>query len=128
MGVRGIALDPDDEVIGMQLKSQGDAILAVTESGMGKRTDLSEFTLQHRGGKGIRYYKITSKTGDVVGFKVVEAQQEMLLITSEGVIIRLRVTDVSKIGRVTSGVKLIDLAKGVKVVGVARIREEKMDE
>ncbi len=128
MGVRGIALDPDDEVIGMQLKSQGDAILAVTESGMGKRTDLSEFTLQHRGGKGIRYYKITSKTGDVVGFKVVEAQQEMLLITSEGVIIRLRVTDVSKIGRVTSGVKLIDLAKDVKVVGVARIREEKMDE
>ena len=128
MGVRGIALDPDDEVIGMQLKSQGDAILAVTESGMGKRTDLSELTLQHRGGKGIRYYKITSKTGDVVGFKVVEAQQEMLLITSEGVIIRLRVTDVSKIGRVTSGVKLIDLAKGVKVVGVARIREEKMDE
>ena len=128
MGVRGIALDSDDEVIGMQLKSQGDAILAVTESGMGKRTDLSEFTLQHRGGKGIRYYKITSKTGDVVGFKVVEAQQEMLLITSEGVIIRLRVTDVSKIGRVTSGVKLIDLAKGVKVVGVARIREEKMDE
>ena len=128
MGVRGITLDAGDEVIGMQLKSEGETVLAVTESGMGKRTDMDEFPVQHRGGKGIRYYKITPKTGDVVGFKVVKEQQDMLLITSEGVIIRLRVADVSKIGRVTSGVKLIGLDKGVKVVSVARIREDKMDE
>ena len=128
MGVRGITLDEGDEVIGMQLARQGDAILAVTESGMGKRTDLEEFSLQHRGGKGIRYYKITGKTGNVIGFKIVQEQQDLLLITSEGTIIRLRMADVSKIGRVTSGVKLIGLDKGVKVPGVAKIREEKMDE
>ena len=117
-----------DRVIGMQLARQGDAILAVTESGMGKRTDLEEFSLQHRGGKGIRYYKIMGKTGNVIGFKIVQEQQDLLLITSEGTIIRLRMADVSKIGRVTSGVKLIGLDKGVKVAGVAKIREEKMDE
>ena len=128
MGVRGISLEDGDEVVGMQLARQGDAILAVTESGMGKRTDLEEFSVQHRGGKGIRYYKITAKTGNVIGFKIVQEQQDLLLITSEGTIIRLRVADVSKIGRVTSGVKLIGLDKGVKVAGVAKIREEKMDE
>ena len=128
MGVRGISLEDGDEVVGMQLARQGDAILAVTESGMGKRTDLEEFSMQHRGGKGIRYYKITAKTGNVIGFKIVQEQQDLLLITSEGTIIRLRVADVSKIGRVTSGVKLIGLDKGVKVAGVAKIREEKMDE
>ena len=128
MGVRGISLEDGDEVVGMQLARQGDAILAVTESGMGKRTDLEEFSVQHRGGKGIRYYKITAKTGNVIGFKIVQEQQDLLLITSEGTIIRLRVADVSKIGRVTSGVKLIGLDKGVKVAGVAKIQEEKMDE
>ena len=128
MGVRGISLEDGDEVVGMQLARQGDAILAVTESGMGKRTDLEEFSVQHRGGKGIRYYKITAKTGNVIGFKIVQEQQDLLLITSEGTIIRLRVADVSQIGRVTSGVKLIGLDKGVKVAGIAKIREEKMDE
>lgn len=128
MGVRGISLDEGDDVIGMQLLSQGDAMLAVTESGMGKRTDLNEFTLQHRGGKGIRYYKITPKTGQVVSFKIVQEEQDLMMITSEGIIIRIRVTDVSKIGRVTSGVKLIGLTKGNKVVRIAKIREETVDE
>ena len=128
MGVRGISLAEGDDVIGMQLLSQGDAMLAVTESGMGKRTDLSEFTVQHRGGKGIRYYKITAKTGKVVGFKIVQKEQDLMIITSEGIIIRIRVTDVSQIGRVTSGVKLIGLSKGTKVVSIAKIREETVDE
>ena len=128
MGVRGITLDEGDDVIGMQLLSQGDAMLAVTESGMGKRTDLNEFTVQHRGGKGIRYYKITPKTGQVVSFKIVQEEQDLMMITSEGIIIRIRVTDVSKIGRVTSGVKLIGLTKGNKVVRIAKIREETVDE
>lgn len=126
--LRGITLDEGDDVIGMQLLSQGDAMLAVTESGMGKRTDLNEFTVQHRGGKGIRYYKITPKTGQVVSFKIVQEEQDLMMITSEGIIIRIRVTDVSKIGRVTSGVKLIGLTKGNKVVRIAKIREETVDE
>ena len=128
MGVRGITLDEGDDVIGMQLLSQGDAMLAVTESGMGTRTDLNEFTVQHRGGKGIRYYKITPKTGHVMSFKIVQEEQDLMMITSEGIIIRIRVTDVSKIGRVTSGVKLIGLTKGNKVVRIAKIREETVDE
>ncbi|MBQ7064584.1 MAG: DNA gyrase subunit A [Firmicutes bacterium] len=127
MGVRGISLQEGDEVIGMQLVRHGDAILAVTESGMGKRTDLNEFSLQHRGGKGNLYYRITEKTGKVVGFKTVRENQGLLLITSEGIIIRLRVPDVRTIGRVTSGVKLIDLAPGVKVIGMALIQEDEPD-
>ena len=126
MGVKGITLAAGDEVIGMQLASQGDSVLAVTETGMGKRTALTEFSVQKRGGKGSLYYRLTSKTGQVVNFKVMTKDQDLMLITNGGIIIRLRVQDISEIGRVTSGVKLMGLDKDTKIVSVARIREEKV--
>ena len=126
MGVKGITLAAGDEVIGMQLASQGDSVLAVTETGMGKRTALTEFSVQKRGGKGSLYYRLTSKTGQVVSFKVMTKDQDLMLITNGGIIIRLRVQDISEIGRVTSGVKLMGLDKDTKIVSVARIREEKV--
>lgn len=128
MGVKGITLGAGDEVIGVQLASQGDSALAVTENGMGKRTALTEFSVQKRGGKGNLYYRITAKTGDVVSFKLVSPDQDLMLITSGGVIIRLRVQDISEIGRVTSGVKLMGLDKDTKIVSIAKIREEKIEE
>ena len=128
MGIRGITLNEEDEVIGMQLGNQGDSALAVTENGMGKRTALSEFSLQHRGGKGNLYYRITKKTGDVVSFKLVNKEQDLMLITDGGIIIRLRVEDISEIGRITSGVKLMGLEGDTKVVSIAKIREEQVEE
>lgn len=128
MGVKGITLGSGDEVIGMQLASQGDSVLAVTENGMGKRTALSEFSLQKRGGKGNLYYRITAKTGNVVSFKLVSEHQELMLITDRGTIIRLRVQDISEIGRVTSGVKLMGLDKDTHIVSIAKIREENAEE
>jgi len=128
MGVKGITLAAGDEVIGMQLASQGDSVLAVTETGMGKRTALTEFSVQKRGGKGSLYYRLTAKTGQVVSFKVMTKDQDLMLITNGGIIIRLRVQDISEIGRVTSGVKLMGLDKDTKIVSVARIREEKVEE
>ena len=128
MSVKGITLAAGDEVIGMQLASQGDSVLAVTETGMGKRTALTEFSVQKRGGKGSLYYRLTSKTGEVVSFKVMTKDQDLMLITNGGIIIRLRVQDISEIGRVTSGVKLMGLDKDTKIVSVARIREEKVEE
>ena len=128
MGVKGITLAAGDEVIGMQLASQGDSVLAVTETGMGKRTALTEFSVQKRGGKGSLYYRLTAKTGEVVSFKVMTKDQDLMLITNGGIIIRLRVQDISEIGRVTSGVKLMGLDKDTRIVSVARIREEKVEE
>ena len=128
MGVKGITLAAGDEVIGMQLASQGDSVLAVTETGMGKRTALTEFSVQKRGGKGSLYYRLTAKTGQVVSFKVMTKDQDLMLITNGGIIIRLRVQDISEIGRVTSGVKLMGLDKDTKIVSVARIREEKVED
>lgn len=124
MGVKGMTLNADDVVIGMQLIVQGKYILAVTENGMGKRTNVDEFTVQHRGGKGIKYYRITSKTGSVLGFKAVDDEQDVMLITSQGIIIRLRVDEISCIGRITSGVKLMDLKNDIKVVSIAKVRKE----
>ena len=126
MGVRGINLAEGDEVIGMQLVSDGQEVLAVTENGLGKRTNLDEFSVQKRGGKGVLYYKITDKTGPVVSFMMIDPEHDIMLITSAGIIIRLRVADIRKIGRVTSGVKLISLDEGVQIVTVARIREGSM--
>ena len=128
MGVKGITLGSGDEVIGMQLASQGDSVLAVTENGMGKRTALSEFSLQKRGGKGNLYYRITAKTGNVVSFKLVSEHQELMLITDRGTIIRLRVQDISEIGRVTSGVKLMGLDKDTHIVSNAKVSEENAEE
>lgn len=124
MGVKGMGLKAGDAVIGMCLASDGDAILAVSENGMGKRTVIDEFSVQHRGGKGILYYKITKKTGQVVSFKIVKEAQDLMLINSAGIIIRMPVKSVSQIGRVTSGVKLNALEKDIKIVSVAVVAEE----
>lgn len=128
MGVRGINLDGDDEVIGMQLNSQGEALLFVSENGMGKRTAMTEFTSQHRGGKGIRCYKITEKTGDVAGVKAVDEENEVMMITTEGVVIRMGVKGISMLGRNTSGVKLMNVDDNVIVASLAKVRDEEVEE
>ena len=127
MGVIGMNLDDGDEIVGMQLDSQGDTLLFVSENGMGKRTVLDEFSVQKRGGKGVKCYKITEKTGYLVGVKASMDEQEIMLITTEGIIIQLRVEDISILGRITSGVKLINLDKGVKVAQIAKVREKVSD-
>ena len=127
MGVRGMNLNDDDEIVGMQLDHQGSALLIASELGMGKRTPLSEFNVQKRGGKGVRCYKITEKTGYVVGVKAVNEDHEIMMITSQGIIIQIRMEDVSVIGRNTSGVKLINLEKKVKVAKIAKVREKISD-
>ena len=123
MGVIGMNLDDQDEIVGMQLQSQGDSLLTVTENGMGKRTLLEEFTVQKRGGKGLKCYKITEKTGDVMGVKAVNDENEIMLITTEGIIIQLRSQDIRVLSRITSGVKLMDLDDGVKIAKIAKVRE-----
>ena len=124
-GVRGMSLAEGDEVVGMQLTSQGEALLTVTEYGMGKRTMLTEFRKQSRGGKGLICHRLTDKTGNIVGAKLVNDEREILLITNEGVMIRIAVSDISIIGRNTSGVKLmkIDRDSNVRVASIAKVRE-----
>jgi len=124
MGVRGINLGDDDEVVGMQLNRQGDYLLIISENGLGKRTVISEFTRQNRGGKGVKCYKITEKTGNVVGVKAVNEDNEMLIITTEGIIIRILCSDISILGRITSGVKLMNLNDNITVASVAKVREK----
>ena len=129
MGVRGMNIDPEDEVVGMQMNTQGEKLLIVTENGMGKKTAISEFTLQHRGGKGLKCYKITEKTGNVVGVKAVNEEHEVMLITTEGIIIQLRCDEISTYSRITSGVKLINMKEGEKVKKIAKVRQtEKYEE
>ena len=128
MGVIGMNLLDEDEVVGMQLASQGDTLLIVSEKGMGKRTDIEEFTVQNRGGKGVKCYKINEKTGNVVGVKAVDDTREIMLITTEGIVIRLNCSDISNLGRITSGVKLINLDDGVKVATFAKVRKQPADE
>ena len=127
MGVIGMNLADDDEIIGMQIDSQGDSLLIVSELGYGKRTVLSEFHLQKRGGKGVKCYKIMEKTGDVVGVKAVTDENEIMMITDQGVIIQLRMEDIKVISRITSGVKMISLDDGVKVAKIAKVREKISD-
>ena len=127
MGVRGMNLNYDDEIVGMQLDHQGDSLLIVSENGLGKRTYLDEFTVQNRGGKGVKCYKITEKTGDVVGVKAVTDDHEIMMITSAGTIIQLRMEDISILGRITSGVKMINLENGIKVAKIAKVREKVND-
>ena len=125
MGVIGMRLEEGDEVIGMQMASQGDTLLVVSENGMGKRTMISDFNAQYRGGKGVLCYKITEKTGSLIGAKLVNDGREIMLITTEGIIIRMSVDDISIIGRNTSGVKLmsIDVDSDIKVASIAKVRE-----
>ncbi len=125
MGVIGMTLTVDDEIIGMQLNTQGQYLLFVSEYGLGKRTEMEEFTVQRRGGKGVKCYKITEKTGDVIGVKAVDDENEVMLITNEGIIIRIAVRDISILGRITSGVKLMDVGaqQNIKVANMAKVRE-----
>ena len=124
MGVRGINLADGDEVVAMQLNSQGYYLLVVSENGMGKMTSISEFAVQNRGGKGVKCYKITEKTGNVIGAKAVNEENEIMMINTEGIIIRLQCSDISILGRITSGVKLINLPDGVTVASFAKVREK----
>jgi len=127
-GVRVMNLAPQDEVIGMQLASQGADLLIVSERGMGKRTPIEEFSRQNRGGKGVKCYKIMEKTGDVVGVKAVDEDSEIMIINTEGIIIRMKCSGISELGRVTSGVKLINLPKDVDVASIAKVRKGDEDE
>ena len=124
MGVRGINLMEEDEVVGMQLTCQGDYLLIVSEKGLGKRTSVGEFTRQNRGGKGVKCYKITEKTGNVIGVKAVNSDNDVMLITTEGIIIRLECKDISILGRITSGVKLMDLKDDITVASIAKVRDK----
>lgn len=130
MGVIGMNLDDNDEIIGMQLSTQGKYLLFVSEKGMGKRTGMEEFTVQRRGGKGVKCYKITDKTGYVVGVKAVNEENEIMIITTEGIVIRLMVNDISNLGRITSGVKLInmDIENDISVASIAKVKDKSADE
>ena len=125
MGVIGMTLSDDDKVVAMQVVSQGPKVLIVSENGYGKRTDIDEFTTQHRGGKGVKCYKIADKTGVVVGAKILEDESELLLITSTGTVIRIRTDEISVFGRHTSGVKLMNIGKDgeTRIAGIARVKE-----
>src|SRR5699024_9100071 len=123
MGVRGMNLSDNDVIVGMQISSQGKDMLIVSEKGMGKRTDMEEFTTQNRGGKGVKCYKITEKTGNVVGMKAVDEDSEIMIINTEGIVIRMKCSDISQYGRITSGVKLINLPDHEKVASVAKVRK-----
>ncbi len=126
MGVIGMRLDEDDEIVGMQMDSQGETLLVVSANGIGKRTDISEFPVQKRGGKGVRCYKIVEKTGDLVGAKLVHEDHDVMMITNEGIIIRISVKDISVIGRNTSGVKLmnIDSESNTYIASIAKVRDD----
>ncbi len=130
IGVKGMNLNSGDEVIGMQLDTQGEDLLIVSENGMGKRTSMDEFTPQNRGGKGVKCYKINEKTGNVVGVKAVNEDNEIMLISTEGIVIRLHCKDISQLSRVTSGVKLInmDTENNIRVASVAKVRDSDPEE
>lgn len=130
MGVIGMNLEDNDEIIGMQLNTQGECLLFVSEKGMGKRTEMNEFSVQRRGGKGVKCYKITEKTGYVIGVKAVNEENEVMIITTEGIVIRLMVNGISNLGRITSGVRLInmDLENDITVASIAKVKDKSSDE
>ena len=125
IGVIGMNLADRDEVVAMQMDTQGESLMIVSEKGLGKCTLISEFTPQNRGGKGVKCYKITEKTGNIVGVKAVNQDDEMMLITTEGIIIRIRIADTTLLGRITSGVKLMNLKENVIIASIAKVREDK---
>ena len=130
MGVIGMNVGVDDEVVGMQMDTQGEALLIVSEKGLGKRTLIEEFTPQRRGGKGVKCYKINEKSGHVIGFKAVNDDNEIMLITNQGIVIRLLCKDVSMLGRITTGVKLInmDIEHDITLASIAKVRQKSADE
>lgn len=123
MGVIGMSLAANDEVVGMQLNTQGEMLLTVSEKGMGKCTLMDEFTVQNRGGKGVKCYKITEKTGNIIGVKAVNKENEIMMITTEGIIIRMPVAGISVLTRITSGVKLMNLEADVTVASLTKVHE-----
>ena len=125
MGVIGMNLSDRDEVVGMQMNTQGEYLLIASEKGLGKLTRMEEFSPQNRGGKGVKCYKITEKTGNIIGVKAVNHDNEIMMITMEGIIIRMKVEGISILGRVTSGVKLMNLADDITVASIAKVREDK---
>ena len=128
-GVIGMNLSNDDEVIGAQMDTQGTDLLIVSENGLGKRTPISEFTTQKRGGKGVKCYKVTDKTGNIVGMKNVSDDNEIMLISTEGIVIRMECNTISRLGRITSGVKLmrIDDSEDISVASITKVREKNAD-
>ena len=127
MGVCGIKLAKGDRVVAMQLAIQGNEMLVISENGMGKRTDKKEFNIQGRGGKGVKCYKVTEKTGRVVGAKMVTDENQILLITTEGIMIRTSVSSISVLGRITSGVKVMDLNEGVSVASFTKVHVDAVE-
>ena len=127
MGVIGMQLNDGDEVIGMQLNTQGDHLLIVSANGMGKLTSIDEFKSRNRGGKGVKCYKIMEKTGNVIGVKNLHMDDEIMMINTEGIVIRMMCSDISVLGRVTSGVKLMNLSENVSVASIAKVRETSAD-
>ena len=127
-GVRGIKLSDGDYVVGMSAASEGDDLLVVTENGFGKKTPLSEYKTQTRGGKGVTTYRISDATGNIAGITVVSESDDIMLITSEGVVIRMKTREISRIGRLTKGVRLMRLDDNVSVVSIARTDEEEDEE
>lgn len=125
MGVIGMNLSDRDEIVGMQMNTQGEYVLIASEKGLGKLTRMEEFSPQNRGGKGVKCYKITEKTGNIIGVKAVNHDNEIMMITTEGIIIRMKVEGISILGRVTSGVKLMNLADDITVASIAKVREDK---
>ena len=123
IGVIGMNLNPGDEIIGMQLASQGTELLFISERGYGKRTLMDEFTVQKRGGKGVKCYKIVEKTGDVMGVKAIDGSEEIIMMTTEGIMIRIQVSDINTLSRITSGVKLMNLPEGVMIAQAAKVRD-----
>lgn len=124
MGVIGMNLAHEDKIVGMQMNTQGEALLIVSEYGLGKRTRMEEFTPQNRGGKGVKCYKITEKTGNIIGVKSVNEDNEIMIITIEGIIIRMKVDSISMLGRVTSGVKLINMQEDITVASITKVKED----
>ncbi|MCR5426208.1 MAG: DNA gyrase subunit A [Lachnospiraceae bacterium] len=123
MGVIGMNLNPDDEIVAMQLNTQGEYLLLLSNRGMGKRTKIDEFTIQRRGGKGVKCYKVTEKTGELMGAKAVHGDEEIIMMTTDGVTIRIRVEDIKVLSRITSGVKLMNLEDGVVIAQAAKVRD-----
>lgn len=123
MGVIGMNLNDGDEIIGMQKMSQGTELLFISEKGYGKRTSMDEFTIQKRGGKGLKCYKIIEKTGDVICVKAVDGTEEIIMMTTEGIMIRINVSDINTFSRITSGVKLMNLSDGVTIARAAKVRD-----
>lgn len=123
IGVIGMSLNDDDELIGMQLLSQGSDIVVVSENGVGKRTSIKSFSPQRRGGKGVKFYKINDRTGNVIAMKAVNYDDDIMLVTNQGIVIRIRVKDISKFGRVTSGVKLMDIDENITIASIAKIKD-----